>query len=358
MTMHEPDQPTTSSTAPLFHPAAWGAWLCAALVAITLTRNPLYLVLILLCLLIVDRALQNHTPDAVPLLMSPVHFTLLVMVLSGLFNMLTTHQGRTVLFRIPLFLPLLGGPVTLEAWGFGAINGLVISCLFAAFTILNKALPIHTIIRFIPRAFYPLAVVTSIAITFVPTTLRQLQHIREAQAVRGHRLRGLRDWLPLFLPLLIGGLERALQLAEAMTARGFASTSNPNDQIRTRAIVVVGLVLLFGGLLMRTVWGYGTASLAMIAPGALLIPVALWLAGQSVSHTTYRRERWSGRDAWGIAGAVLTLIIFTGLLPGIGLQAFSYSPYPRIAIPDFKPVVVIGVGGLLIPAILLMMNNE
>ena len=31
-------------------------------------------------------------------------------------------------------------------------------------------------------------------------------------------MRGLRDWLPLLMPLLIGGLERALQLAEAMTA--------------------------------------------------------------------------------------------------------------------------------------------
>ena len=47
------------------------------------------------------------------------------------------------------------------------------------------------------------------AITYVPETARHFQRIREAQAIRGHRLRGLRDWRPIVIPLLVGGLERA-----------------------------------------------------------------------------------------------------------------------------------------------------
>ena len=34
--------------------------------------------------------------------------------------------------------------------------------------------------------------------------------IREAQAVRGHRVQGIRDWLPIVVPLLVSGLERAM----------------------------------------------------------------------------------------------------------------------------------------------------
>src|SRR4030065_1354430 len=95
--------------------------------------------------------------------------------------------------------------------------------MLLSFMLLNLALPVRDLLRLIRRAFFPVAVVTSIAVTYLPTTLRQFQQIREAQAVRGHQVRSLRDWLPLLMPLLVGGLEHAMQLAEAMTARGFAS---------------------------------------------------------------------------------------------------------------------------------------
>ena len=120
---------------------------------------------------------------------------------------------------------------------------------------LGQALPVRALVGLIPRAFYPLAVVATIAVTYLPATLRQFQQIREAQAVRGHALRGLRDWLPLFMPLLVGGLERALQLSEAMTARGFASQGKPVDSALQRAwprlAMLAGLLLLAGGWVLR-----------------------------------------------------------------------------------------------------------
>ena len=39
------------------------------------------------------------------------------MPISALFNALTVHIGDTELLRLPGWLPLLGGPVTLEALG-------------------------------------------------------------------------------------------------------------------------------------------------------------------------------------------------------------------------------------------------
>ena len=147
------------------------------------------------------------------------------MLLSTAFNTLTSHYGETVLFTIPGNLPLLSGPVTLEAMVYGATNGLVLTGMLASFMVLNLALTVRELISLIPQAFFPMAVVTSIAVTYLPTTLRQFRQIREAQAIRGHQMRTLRDWLPLWMPLLVGGLEHAMQLAEAMTARGFASAS-------------------------------------------------------------------------------------------------------------------------------------
>ncbi|MBC8161466.1 MAG: hypothetical protein H7Z42_09640, partial [Roseiflexaceae bacterium] len=192
----------------MIHPLAWVAWLAAVITALSATRNPLQLALVLLCIAAVDAACRPAAPRALPF--SPLRFALSVTIIGAILNMFSVRVGATVLLRLPDWLPLFGGPLTLEALVFGALSGLTLAGLFAAFGVVQQALPISALVGLIPRAFYPLAVVAAIAITFVPSTVRQGRQIREAQALRGHRLRGPRDWLPLLLPLLIGGLERAI----------------------------------------------------------------------------------------------------------------------------------------------------
>src|SRR4051812_29868913 len=48
-----PTVPRKESSILMLHPLAWLGWLAAALVALSLTRNPLYVVLVLLCIAIV-----------------------------------------------------------------------------------------------------------------------------------------------------------------------------------------------------------------------------------------------------------------------------------------------------------------
>ncbi len=176
-----------------------------------------------------------------------------------------------MLVRLPDALPLIGGPVTLEALLYGALNGLALTGLYAAFILVNQALPVREMVRLAPRAYYSIAVVVSIKAAFVPTTLRQYRQIREAQAVRGQRVQGLRSWLPLLLPLLTGGLERALQLAEAMTARGFAGVPTPTHDVWTQVSLIAGIALAAAGLLLRLVWGMSALGLATALVGAALV---------------------------------------------------------------------------------------
>jgi energy-coupling factor transport system permease protein len=331
------------------HPWAWVGWLVAALVALSVTRNPLHLTLILLCIGMV-RSSMGGEQEATYSPISPVRFAMWVVPLSALFNGATAHFGDTVLLRLPEGLPVIGGAITLEALAFGAINGLVLSGILAAFATFNQALPIRALIRLIPRAFYPLAVVISISVTFVPVTMRQFQQIREAQAVRGHRVRGLRGWLPLFMPLLIGGLERALQLAEAMTARGFASADQRGQDTASRGAVLTGLVALLGGWLLRLVWGQESLGLGLMLGGAGLILGVLWALGRRVPRTTYRSEPWRWRDGAVALGAALALGVF--LIPGIAQESFFYYPYPKLSMPGFDPVMGVATLGLLGPAFL------
>ena len=355
------------------HPWAWSAWLAAALAALSLTRNPLYLTLILLCVAFVALACQEPSGAARPAgqwrPLSPFKFALFVIGLAALFNALTSHFGDTRLFTIPGRLPLISGAVTLEGLAYGAINGLALAGMIASFAVLSQVLPVQALVRMIPRAYHPVAVVVSIAVTYVPTTLRQFQQVREAQAVRGHRLRGLRDWLPLLVPLLVGGLEHALQLAEAMTARGFANQpSEPpsQHQVRSRKIcphlvcphpvyprlaLLLGPLLLAGGWLLQLAGGGSLAGGVIMALGALLVLGGLWAMGQGVPRTNYRRWRWGGRDTLVLLGALLALAAF--VLPGLAgwPDTLWYNPYPALALPPFDPWLGLATLGLLAPAL-------
>jgi energy-coupling factor transport system permease protein len=335
----------------MIHRLAWVSWVGGTLVVLSTTRNPLYLALTLACIAVVAMRVRSES-WAGPAPVSPLRFGLVVISLSALFNALTVHIGRAVLFRLPGWLPLLGGPITLEALIYGALNGVALTGIFAAFTVLNQALPVRSLVRLVPRAFHQVAVVISIAVTYVPTTLRQFQQIREAQAIRGHRTRGLRDWIPLFVPLLIGGLERALQLAEAMIARGFASSGEKGHDLLTRLVIAQGLLALLIGWLLRLVWNQKVLGLAVMLAGVGLVLAALWVIGQRVPHTDYRPEPWTGRDWVVVLGVAVAVAPFLLPLPGPGRETIFFYPYPALPLPGFDPIIGVAILGLAVPGLL------
>jgi energy-coupling factor transport system permease protein len=291
---------------------------------------------------------RTETP-ALPLPL--LRLALFIVALSALFNAATAHFGQTVLFTLPAGIPLLGGPVTLEALVFGAINGLVLVGFLAAFNVLYQALPTHALIRMIPRALFPVAVVVSIAISFVPATLEQFYQIRDAQRMRGHQVRGLRDGLPLLMPLLVGGLERALQLAEAMTARGYGSLGAQASQAgaqRVRLTLALGLVLLLAGLLALLFWQQPMAGWALIIAGGGLLLTALSLAGARNPAHHLSSPGLAELD-WLIAGASL-LVLVAYVLPASRLT-LAYTPYPRLSMPGFELWLAVATLALLAPAL-------
>jgi energy-coupling factor transport system permease protein len=330
------------------HGLAWLAWLGAIVTITTTTRNPWYLGLALLWVVVSEAAAKRQPllGRSAPL-WSPLRFGLFVIPLAALFNALTVHLGATALFHLPPNWPLVGGAFTLEAMLYGALNGLALTTLFGAFAVVNRMMPLRAIIHLIPRTYYPVAVVATIAITFVPVTLQQWQQIREAQAVRGHHLSGARSWLALWLPLLTSGMERALQLAEAMTARGFAGGAVTHTLAQQGALIG-GLVALLGGLLLYTVWGQMWVGLLLMAGGAALVLGVLRAAGRHHPHTRYRPMPWRGQDWVVVAGALVTALAF--LLPLPGRETLFYSPYPAMTMPDFALTFGVATWGLLLPA--------
>lgn len=340
-------------TSARLHTGAWIAWLVAVFAVLATTRNPWYVGLALLWIAVVGATLKADPSVERRQVLPPWRFALIVVPLAAFLNALFVHAGTTALFHLPASMPVVGGPFTLEALLYGALNGLVLTGLYAAFGLFNRVTPLREIVRLAPRAYYPVAVTMAVALTFVPVTLRHAAAIREAQAVRGYRLHGVRGWLPLFLPLLSGGLERSMLLSEAMVARGFASGTEGQARahVRTQGLLVTGLALFAGGWFVRQFAAGAPAGSIVMVSGAVLIAATLWLAGREHRHTVYRPWPWRGRDWLVTAMAAATTAVFLVPLPWVDRVSLAYDPYPTVEWPAFSLVLGMATWGLLGPAI-------
>ena len=109
---------------------------------------------------------------------------------------------------------------------------------------------------------YPVAVVMSTALQFVPVMNRKAKRVIEAQRSRGIPLEpgwsALRHYPAFFIPLLIQAFQLAEELAEAMEARGFGRQGRTFQfQYRFKAkdwgLILAGVTVLTAGLICRYV---------------------------------------------------------------------------------------------------------
>jgi len=325
------------------HPSVWALWaVAAALLALT-TRNPAYLTLLLLVVIVVRAALPAGPANGVGWGFF-VRAGLLLWLITIPLNALTAHYGQTVLFSLPRTLPLIGGlvggPITLEAAAYGFLSGLALLTVLIIFATLNRVVAPYQLLRALPPVLFQTGVMASIALSFVPQAAVSLREIREAQAIRGHRPRGLRDALPLLMPLFTTGLERSLQLAESMEARGFGTAPVRSSAGRRwgQGLLFLALLLLLAGLVVRAGWTAGPLSTGLLVGGGTILIAALVVQGRSVHRTRYRARRWTVRDTLGILGVALFLGAYLVVLV-IWPDLVVYSPYPLLGWPAFSPVL-------------------
>jgi hypothetical protein len=170
---------------------------------------------------------------------------------------------------------------------------------------------------------------------------------------RGHRPRGIRDAAPLVIPLLAGGLERAMITAEALEARAFGAPLAP--ELTPRPWQVASLL---GGLVAALTGAFCLALGQLTAAGALLAVAAAALmvglitgssAGPRLRRTRYRDPVWE-QPEWIVSGAAIAVLaIEIGVLL-LDPVAFRYEPYPSLTAPAISLPLLAWLGLLLTPA--------
>ncbi len=321
------------------HPLAWLIWLTAAFAAAMTTRNPLYLVVLLMALLVVYQSVAAHAPNG-PAWSTFIRVGLTLGLISVAFNALMAHVGDTILFSLPAAWPIIGGRVTLEAIVQGLIGVLQLTCLLVAGGVLGLALDSAAFLRMTPRGFHHAGLVLTIGLAFIPQTVAGFQEIRDAQRVRGHRFRAPRDLLPLLGPLLTTGLERAIQLAESLEARGmgYVEEDETDRAWAAQLGLLVGGLLIGGALFSLGYWGRQPLILAAIVAGMAALAFTLARLMPRSRRTRYQRLHWSRNDTL-LAGAGLAFLALLGGILARQPALLLYTPYPRLTWPPFTPWV-------------------
>ena len=336
----------------MFHTLTWVIWLVAAAVPAFTLRNPLYLILVVGASWIVYLGLGQMSPVGRSW-GTFVRIGVLFVAVAVAFIALSSHFGTLVLFRLPEDWPIVGGPITLESAIAGAVNGLGLLTILAVFATFNAVVDHYQLLRATPAFAFQVGTVVSIAITFVPQMVLSAAEIRQAQRIRGHRFRGIRDLPPLFIALLTEGLERSITLAESMDARGFGGqpSEHPGRQeLLLKSIIALALTVLVSGAFAISYFPDKTVGRVTMGAGGLMLVAALWMVGQNVHRSRYRRDPWLPRDTLVAAASIITMLV---MLAAWLMQrtALVFYPFPRLHWPAFNPLVGLALLLIAMPAL-------
>jgi energy-coupling factor transport system permease protein len=340
------------------HPGAWWLWASALAVAASRTTNPLLLVLLVAVVGYVVAARRPATPWSSSFAVFLRVALVAVVLRVALFALLAPTTGTHVLVRLPqAHLPSwlaglrLGGPIALEGLLASAYDGLRLAVVLVCVGAANSLTSPRRLLKSLPPAQYEAGVAVTVALAVVPQAVVAVGRVRTARRLRGRRERGWRAVRSTALPVLEGALDRAVELAAAMEARGFGRRG---DVPATRRRLVGALTL--GGLVAVLASSYAlldasaprVLGLPLLSAGTVAAAAGVALARRG-GRTRYRPDPWRAAEwltvvcgavvpaafAWRAGGVVdLTAAPPLPALPALALvaalvPAWATPPVPR-----------------------------
>lgn len=255
------------------NPRALGAWALAGVTIALATGNPVYRVLVLLCALNVLIALRRPAVSFRGLLVALLVAAAIAMATTTL----ASHTGVHAFLVLPSGIPVIGGPLTLEAALFGLATGVGIAAAVLAAAPLSLVLEPHALVDALPAALARTGAAIGTALNLIPGIARSATEIRDAQRMRGWRSRRVREWPDLAVPVVLTALEGSITLAEAMEARGYGSGTRTHyaEEVWHRADVVVASMAVAAAMVFVTLRISGAISDWYPFPDVTVPPVSI-----------------------------------------------------------------------------------
>ena len=331
-------------------PRVWLLWGMAASLPSLLGRNPFP---IAACLIVAVTVRAAYPDDRDRGWGSLLRLAVLFAAIGVLFNMFTYHGGDREFAVIPGWVPIAGGPITLNALVYGLLSGLALVTLVVIWSTVAQRIAWSDLVRLAPPSLASLTVAGAVAMALTPRTIEAYGEIREAQALRGYRPRGARDLVPIAAPLLTLGLERAVTMSEALESRGFGGPPSETNNGVWFSLGLVGAItgVAAGAFLLST--GDGLPGLVVLAASLFffLLLIRSKAARGTYRPTRYREVRFRRADR-----IMLVLCLVSGsailLINSLNRAALFYEPYPEIAWPVVSLPLIGAIALLMAPALI------
>ena len=335
----------------LLHPAAWWVWGVGMAVAASRTTNPFLLLLIVAVVawVVLERRELGTTNALAAFLVIGLFAIGLRIVMVSLLG--GGVAGREVIFRLPE-VPLpdwssglrIGGPVTLESVLFALYQGMQLAAILCCLGAVNALASPRRLLRYVPATLYEIGTAIVVALTFAPQLVEDARRVRMARRLRGHSGRSPAEIGRIAVPVLVGALERSLDLAASMESRGYGRAVRRTS----RSTGLAGLLTLVGvGGVVIGLYGLldGTSPVLLGAPtlilGVVCATAALLVGARRDPRTHYRRDRWALPE-W--------LVAASGAVPAAVLIVAGYQHWEGV-IPKQVPAELPLVPLLLVAAI-------
>jgi energy-coupling factor transport system permease protein len=352
-------RPTPAAGRRGLHPAAWWLWAACLAGAASRTTNPILLALIAAVAAFVVSARRTTAPWSRSIVfffrMGVIVIVVRVVVQIVFGDRLPGH----VLFTLPQ-VPLpswaagvsIGGQVTAESVIEAAVDGLRLAVILVCFGAANSLASPYRLLRCLPAILYEAGVAVTVSLAFAPELVIAIGAVRDARRLRGRPVRGIAGIRGMAIPVLESALDRSLQLAASMDARGYGRRVTMSTGSRRLATGATG-----AGLLLVVAGVYGlldTGSLPaggvpFVVVGAVLLGVGMTVGGRRTDRTRYRPDVWSAAE-WLVAASgavVLASLVLAGALHLPGLQ-LVVSP---LRAPEIPLLALIGILVGLLPAV-------
>jgi len=332
------------------HPAAWWCWATALAVAASRTTNPVLLALIVSVTAFVVAARRPSTPWS----RSYVVFLRIGLLSVGirvvLFTLLGGVPGDHVLFTMPS-VPMphwmagvrLGGTVTVEGTLAAVYDGMRLAVILICVGAANTLTSPRRLLKSLPSAIQEAGVAVTVALAFAPQAVASAGRIRNARKLRGRPDRGLRSLRGLAVPVLEGALDRSVDLAAAMDARGFGRRgATPLATHRfIAAFTICGLVaMLASSYALIDSTAPDVLGLPLLLMGGLLAAVGFLLGARRGGRTRYRPDPWALPE-WLVltCGTVAAVTVIVAPIAGV---------YPSTSPPSAPGLPTLPLLGLLV----------
>lgn len=168
-------------------------------------------------------------------------FSLPLIIIAALFNVLFCRYGQTVLFSA------FGIDFSLEPLVYGACLGTMLAAVIVWFSAYSEIITSEKFTALFGGFAPNTVLIFSMVLRFLPLMIKTAEEIKEAQQGLGNETKGLKNTLRRFSALVSVSLERSIETADTMRARGFKKGRRRYSPYKFKAVDGV-FIFLFSAL--------------------------------------------------------------------------------------------------------------